>query len=185
MKLLSSILIKFRNSFPHRAPFLLVDRILEVRLGEGTPLTALDHPPPYAPVGTKVVGIKNVSFNEPYFQGHFPGFAIMPGVLVLECMAQVASFSVYPNMYKNVEQLKNQFQCILVGFDSARFRKPVIPGDTLRIETEVVKRRGKLWAFQCVAFVEGQKVAEAEILANLMSSSSSISPSSSNAKETR
>jgi len=158
---------QIQRFLPHRAPFLLIDRILEIH-----PVGDLDQPPPYAPVGTKVVALKNVSYNEPYFQGHFPGFAILPGVLIIETMAQAASFSVYPNMVRDIDRLSREFQCILVGVDGARFRKPVMPGDTLRIETEVVKCRGKLWAFQCTALVDGQKVAEAEILANLIANSS-------------
>ena len=157
---------QIQRFLPHRSPFLLVDRILEIH-PKGNP----DLPPPSAGVGTRVVGIKNVSFNEPYFQGHFPGFAIVPGVLIVETMAQVASFSVYPNMAKDIDRLAREFQCILVGVDGARFRKPVVPGDTLRIETEVTKCRGKLWAFQCTVTVNGQCVAEAELLANLVAQS--------------
>lgn len=159
---------QIQKFLPHRSPFLLVDRVLEIH----TVGDFANEPPPYAPVGTKVVAIKNVSFNEPYFQGHFPGFAIVPGVLIIETMAQVASFSVYPNMIQDIDRLSRDFQCILVGVDGARFRRPVVPGDTLRIETTVTKCRGKLWAFQCSASVDGQKVAEAEILANLIANSS-------------
>jgi 3-hydroxyacyl-[acyl-carrier-protein] dehydratase len=119
-------------------------------------------------VGTKVVALKNVSFNEAYFQGHFPGFAIVPGVLIMESMAQTASFSLYPHMRSELEKYRGKFQCILVGVEGARFRRPVVPGDTLRIESVVTKTRGRLWAFQCVATVDGQKAAEAEILANLV-----------------
>lgn len=158
---------QIQKFLPHRSPFLLLDRVLEIH-----PAGALDQPPPYAPIGTKVVAIKNVSYNEPYFQGHFPGFAIVPGVLVIESMAQAASFSVYPSMAKDIDRLSKEFQCILVGVDGARFRKPVVPGDTLRIETEVTKCRGKLWVFQCSASVDGQTVAEAEILANLLAQES-------------
>lgn len=161
---------QIQRFLPHRFPFLFVDRILEIHFAG-----PLDHPPPFAPVGTRVVALKNITVNEPYFQGHFPGYAIVPGVLLLETMAQVASFSVYPSMAQDLEQLTRDFQCILVGIDSARFRKPVVPGDCLRIETEVTKCRGKLWAFRCVVLVEGQKVAEAEILANLIASSVSTS----------
>jgi 3-hydroxyacyl-[acyl-carrier-protein] dehydratase len=157
---------QIQQFLPHRAPFLLVDRILEIH-----PVGNPDLPPPAAGIGTRVVGLKNVSFNEPYFQGHFPGYAILPGVLVIETMAQVASFSVYPSMIQDLARLSRDFQCILVGVDGARFRRPVHPGDTLRIETVVSKCRGKLWAFQCTATVDGQKVAEAEILANLVTSS--------------
>ncbi len=153
---------QIQRFLPHRTPFLLVDRILEIHPAGGT-----DQPFPSAEVGTRVVGLKNVTFNEPYFQGHFPGFSIVPGVLIIETMAQVASFSVYPSIGKDIDRLSRDFQCILVGIDGARFRKPVVPGDSMRIETVVSKRRGKLWAFQCTVSVEGQKVAEAEILANL------------------
>lgn len=154
---------QIRKFLPHRPPFLLVDRVLEIH-----PVGDLGAPPPVADVGTRVVALKNVSFNEPCFQGHFPEYSILPGVMIIETMAQAASFSVYPNMMKHLDHLSDNFQCILVGVEGARFRKPVVPGDTLRIETEVTKRRGNLWVFQCTALVEGQKVAEADILANLL-----------------
>jgi 3-hydroxyacyl-[acyl-carrier-protein] dehydratase len=157
---------QIQRFLPHRSPFLLVDRILEIH-----PTGDLERTTSMAEVGTRVVAIKNVSFNEPYFQGHFPKYSIVPGVLLVETMAQVASFSAYPYLSKDLDRLSRDFQCILVGVDQARFRKPVVPGDTLRIETEVIKCRGKLWVFQCTAFVEGQKVAEAEILANLIANS--------------
>ncbi len=151
---------QIRGFLPHRSPFLLVDRILEIH--PSAPLSEL------VGVGTRVVGLKNVTFNEPFFQGHFPDFSIMPGVLILEAMAQVATFSVYPNLSEDQGQYPKDFQCILVGVDGARFRKPVVPGDTLKIETEVTKcRGGKLYGFQCSAFVDGQRVAEAELMANL------------------
>jgi 3-hydroxyacyl-[acyl-carrier-protein] dehydratase len=154
---------KVRRFLPHRAPFLLVDRILEIQ--------PVPHPEgviPSAGVGTRVIGIKNVTYNEPFFQGHFPEFSIMPGVLILEAMAQVASFAVYPSLQGATEQTLKNFRCILAGVDSARFRKPVVPGDTLRIEVEVKQCRGaKLYVFECLATVDGQKVAEAEILASL------------------
>jgi 3-hydroxyacyl-[acyl-carrier-protein] dehydratase len=152
---------------PHRAPFLLLDRVLEIH-----PTGDVSDMAPAGKVGTKVVGLKNVTYNEPYFQGHFPGYAILPGVLLIEIMAQTASFSVYPYLFHqaggNLEALARSFQCILVGVDSARFRRPVVPGDTLKIETVVTKCRGKLWAFQCLITVDGQRVAEADILANLV-----------------
>jgi 3-hydroxyacyl-[acyl-carrier-protein] dehydratase len=158
---------QIQQFLPHRSPFLLIDRILDIQ-----PLGNQDEPPPSAGLGTRVVALKNVTFNEPYFQGHFPTFSIVPGVLLLETMAQAASFSVYPSFIKHKDRLTSRdFQCILVGIDKARFRKPVVPGDTMKIETEVVKSRSMLWGFQCVISVEGQKVAEAEILANLISSS--------------
>lgn len=155
-----------KRYLPHRAPFLLVDRILEIQ-----PTGDLNDLSPNGKVGIKVVGIKSVSYNEPYFQGHFPSFAIVPGVLILETMAQISSFSLYPYMEKDIDRLARDFQCILVGIDSARFRRPVVPGDTLRVETEVTKCRGKLWAFRCRALVDGQLVAEADLLANLIANS--------------
>ena len=91
----------------------------------------------------------------------------MPGVLILEAMAQTACFSLYPFFEVNPDKARD-FQCFLIGVDSARFRRPVVPGDALRVETEVTKCRGKLWAFQCNVTVDGQRVAEAEILANLI-----------------
>lgn len=158
---------QIQRFLPHRPPFLLVDRILEIH-----PMGDVDRPPPVAEVGTRVIGLKNCTMNEAHFQGHFPSRAIVPGVLILETMAQVASFSVYPNMVKDLDRLSREFQCILVGVDNARFRRPVVPGDSMRIETEVVRCRGnKLWAFQCQVLVDGQKVAEAELLANLVANS--------------
>jgi len=155
---------------PHRAPFLLIDRVLEIH-----PLGNLMDMSPKDKVGVKVVALKNVTYNEPCFQGHFPGFSIMPGVLLIEIMAQAASFSVYPYFLAStggdIEHMSRNFQCILVGVDSARFRRPVIPGDTLRIETTVTRCRGKLWGFNCVISVDGQRVADADILANLAANS--------------
>ena len=148
---------------PHRAPFLLVDRILEIH-----PQGDLNDASSDGKVGIKVVGIKNYTYNEPFIPGHFPGFSIVPGVLLIETMAQVASFTLYPYLEKSIETLARDFQCILVGVDSARFRRPVIPGDTLRVTTEVTKVRGRLWGFKCEGTVDGQKVVEAEVLANLL-----------------
>ena len=157
---------QIQKFLPHRAPFLMLDRVLEIH-----PAGSLDAPPPSASVGTQVVALKNFSYNEPFFQGHFPDYPIVPGVLIVETMAQAASFSVYPSMADDLERFSKQFQCILVGVDGARFRRPVVPGDSVRIETEVIRCRGKLWAFQCSAIVDGQKVAEAEVLANLVTQS--------------
>ncbi|MCM2277839.1 MAG: 3-hydroxyacyl-ACP dehydratase FabZ [Oligoflexia bacterium] len=152
-----------RRFLPHRAPFLYVDRILEIH-----PQGDLNDMAPEKMVGVRVVGIKNVSYNEPFFQGHFPSFSILPGVVILETMAQVSCFSLYPYMCRNIDRLSRDFQCIMVGVDGVRFRRPVVPGDTLRVETVVTKCRGRLWGFRCEATVDGQKVAEADILANLI-----------------
>jgi 3-hydroxyacyl-[acyl-carrier-protein] dehydratase len=152
-----------RRFLPHRAPFLLVDRILEIHpVGDvrGGGLAA-------SKVGVKVAGLKNVTFNEPFFQGHFPQFAIFPGVLMIEAMAQVACFSLYPYFEHDLDAISRDFQCVLVGVDAVRFRRPVVPGDSLRIETEVTKHRGQMLGFKGVALVDGQKVAEADILTSV------------------
>ncbi|MBC7692796.1 MAG: 3-hydroxyacyl-ACP dehydratase FabZ [Methylotenera sp.] len=155
---------QIRRFLPHRSPFLLIDRILEIHpQGNLDDMTAND-----VKVGVKVVALKNISFNEPCFQGHFPEYSIFPGVLIIEAMAQAASFSLYPYLVKDLEAMARDFQCILVGVDGARFRKPVVPGDTLIIESVVSKCRGKLWFFDVVGKVDGQKVAEAQLMANLM-----------------
>ena len=155
---------QIRNYLPHRFPFLLVDRVLEIQPhGDLTDLS------PANMVGIKVVALKNVSYNEPFFQGHFPTFSIFPGVLMIEAMAQASSFAVYPYIEKDLD-LKTRsanLECILLGVDGVRFRKPVIPGDALVIESTVAKCRGTIWAFHCVATVDGQKVAEADIMANM------------------
>ncbi|MGE0615360.1 MAG: 3-hydroxyacyl-ACP dehydratase FabZ [Bacteriovoracia bacterium] len=145
---------QIQSYLPHRFPFLLVDRVLDIQVTQES-------------VGTKVVAVKNVTINEPYMQGHFPNFAIVPGVLLIETMAQATAFSLYPELV-GAEGRSEKFQTILVGVNNARFRRPVVPGDSLRIESTVVKRRGNLWMFQVEITVEGQKVAEAEILANLI-----------------
>lgn len=156
---------QIQKFLPHRAPFLLVDRILGI---EPTGTLGGDYMGSSDKVGTRVVARKNVSFNEPHMAGHFPGFAIMPGVLITECMAQTASFAVYPYMAHDLENLARQFSCILVAIDGARFRRPVVPGDTMTIEAVVTKCRGKLWVFDCKATVDGELAAEASIMANLV-----------------
>jgi 3-hydroxyacyl-[acyl-carrier-protein] dehydratase len=165
---------QIRKFLPHRSPFLLIDRVLEIH-----PTGDVADTSPNGRAGTRVVALKNVTYNEPCFQGHFPEFSILPGVLLVEIMAQAASFSTYPYLLKqaqqagaSIEEFARNFQCILVGVDSARFRRPVVPGDSLRVETTVTKCRGRLWAFQCVITVDGKTVAEADIMANLISSES-------------
>ena len=156
---------KIRKILPHRAPFLLVDRILEIH-----PQGSLDHFDPANvsdKIGTKVIGLKNFTYNEPFIPGHFPDYSIVPGVLQIEMMAQVASFALYPFIENRLAELSGKFQTILVGVDGARFRKPVIPGDQVRVEAELTKCRGRMWGFHAAGFVDGQKVVEAELLANL------------------
>ncbi len=130
---------------PHAYPFLLVDRILEVEAGK------------------RIVGIKNVTYNEPFFPGHFPGRPIMPGVLIVEAMAQTAGILVFSSLPQ--EQFKTPVY--FLGIDNVRFRKPVIPGDQLRLELEIIKHRQSIWGFKGKALVDGNLVAEAELLAML------------------
>ncbi|MBI2305067.1 MAG: 3-hydroxyacyl-ACP dehydratase FabZ [Chloroflexi bacterium] len=124
---------------PHRWPFLLVDRIVEME------------------AGVRAVGIKNVTFNEPFFQGHFPSQPIMPGVLIVEALAQVGAVAI-------LSKLQNQGQIVLfAGIDNFRFRKPVVPGDTLRLEVRLTKVRGPVGKGEAQAQVEGKTVAEGEL----------------------
>ena len=149
---------------PHRYPFLLVDRVLEI-----SGPYPLDDDEPKHKVGAKVIGLKNVTANEPHFQGHFPDLPVMPGVLIVEAMAQVSSFSLYPQIVKKrLADPQFKFQCVLVGVDDARFRVPVMPGDTLKIESVVTGCRKTLWTYECKAYVGEKLVAEARILANLV-----------------
>ncbi|MBM4350918.1 MAG: 3-hydroxyacyl-ACP dehydratase FabZ [Deltaproteobacteria bacterium] len=138
------------NILPHAFPFLLVDRILEVEPGK------------------RIVGIKNVTYNEPFFPGHFPGQPIMPGVLVLEAMAQTAGILVFKSMPEGVQEKVEEYRkrpVFFLGIDNARFRKPVIPGDQLRFEVEVTRQRPSIWGFKGKALVDGKLVAEADLLA--------------------
>jgi beta-hydroxyacyl-ACP dehydratase FabZ len=132
-----------RRILPHRYPFLLVDRIVELE-------------------AERVVGIKNVTVNEPFFVGHFPDFPVMPGVLIVEAMAQTAGILVLKNIPDRNEKL-----VFLVSVDAARFRKPVVPGDTLRLEMTVIKRKGSVAKMAGRATVDGVLVAEAEIMCKL------------------
>lgn len=134
---------EIRRILPHRYPFLLVDSIVE-----------------FGP--EHIVGIKNVTLNEPYFAGHFPDFPVMPGVLIVEAMAQAAGVLVL----KNIPDRENKL-VLLVAIENARFRKPVVPGDTLRLEMSVIKRRPSVAKMAGRATVDGQVVAEAEVMCKL------------------
>ena len=133
---------KIMEVLPHRYPFLLVDRIEEVEKG------------------VKAVGYKNVTINEPFFQGHFPDHPIMPGVLIVEAMAQVGGAYVTV-----VDEIDDDRVTYFVGIDKARFRKPVVPGDQLRLEMELVSRRRGIYQFRGKAYVEDTLVAAAELKA--------------------
>lgn len=128
---------------PHRYPFLLVDRIVE-----------LEH-------GKRCVGIKNVTINEPFFPGHFPGHPVMPGVLIVEAMAQVAGIMAYLASDEETRKKVSYFMAI----DSAKFRKPVVPGDQLQIEISTTFNRRGIWGVDGKAFVDGKLITEASLKA--------------------
>ncbi len=133
-------ILEIQKILPHRYPFLLVDRILELEPNK------------------RVVGIKNITVNEPFFQGHFPGHPIMPGVLIIEAMAQVGGMALLTGGDEDSKKI-----LYLAGIDNARFRKPIIPGDQIRFEIDVLFNRGKIAKVSGKALVEGQLAVEAEI----------------------
>lgn len=130
---------RIMKMIPHRYPILLVDRILE-----------------YVP-GESAVGLKNVSINEPHFQGHFPDFPVMPGVLIVEAMAQTAAILVVDTLGKKAEGKTVYFMSI----EDARFRKPVVPGDSMHIHVKKIHSRANVWKFEGKAIVDGHLCAEA------------------------
>jgi 3-hydroxyacyl-[acyl-carrier-protein] dehydratase len=132
---------EIQKFLPHRYPFLLVDRVVELE------------------PGTKAVGIKNVTINEEFFQGHFPGQPVMPGVLIIEAMAQVAGLLAFRSgatVGKSV---------YFLSIEKAKFRRPVVPGDQLRLEIHILQQRGNVWRFSGNAIVEEKVAAEAEFTA--------------------
>jgi len=131
---------------PHRYPMLMVDRILE------------------CDPGRRIVALKNVSVNEPYFAGHFPGIPIMPGVLILEAMAQAAAVLVFRTLGARPDDKSVYY---FAGIDHARFKRPVAPGDRLEIEVLITASRRGVWKFDCTARVEGAVAAEAEVLCTM------------------
>lgn len=131
---------QIQEIIPHRPPFLLVDRIIELEDGK------------------RAVGIKNVTINEPFFTGHFPGYPVMPGVLITEALAQVGAVAIL-----NVESNKGKIG-FLASLDNFRFRGQVVPGDTLRLEVEIIRLKGNFGKGKAVAKVEDKIVAEGEIM---------------------
>jgi len=127
---------------PHRYPFLLLDGILNVKPGES------------------IAAAKNVSFNEPYFLGHFPGHPVMPGVLIVETMAQAAGVLIW----ESVPPDERNFTLYLVGVEKTRFRQPVRPGDRLVVTATLTSRRRNFWRFDAVAEVDGERVASSEFV---------------------
>jgi beta-hydroxyacyl-ACP dehydratase FabZ len=134
---------------PHRYPFLLVDRVEEMDLG------------------TRIVALKNVTINEPFFQGHFPGQPIMPGVLIIEAMAQVGGILAVRTAEAREGGPIGPKLTYFMGIDKAKFRRPVGPGDTLRFELTVIQERPPYWRLKGMAYVDGKLVAEAELKAML------------------
>ena len=135
---------KIMEFLPHRYPFLLVDRVIELVPGD------------------KIIALKNVTINEPFFQGHFPGQPVMPGVLIIEAMAQVGGLLAYESSLDDKHGLLIYF----MGMDKVRFRKPVVPGDQLIIEFKILRMRTKVAKMAGTAFVDNQLVAEAELMAS-------------------
>jgi 3-hydroxyacyl-[acyl-carrier-protein] dehydratase len=138
-------ILQIMELLPHRYPFLLIDKLVELVPNESA------------------VGIKNVTFNEPFFQGHFPGRPIMPGVLIIEAMAQTAACVVVQGMPKSDKRL-----VYFMSVENARFRKPVVPGDQLRIHVKKERNRGNVWRFAGEARVDGQLMAEATYTAMIV-----------------
>jgi beta-hydroxyacyl-ACP dehydratase FabZ len=134
---------EIREILPHRYPFLLVDRIIEME-------------------SDRIVGIKQITANEPQFTGHFPDFPVMPGVLIVEAMAQCAGVLVLKQMPDRANKL-----VLLVAIENARFRRPVVPGDTLRMEMKILRKKASVAKMAGVATVDGLVVAEAEVMCKL------------------
>lgn len=145
----SADILEIMKFLPHRYPFLMIDKIIEMDGDDSC------------------IGIKNVTFNEPHFLGHFPGQPVMPGVLIIEAMAQTAGALC-------VSSLESDFSpplVYLMTLDKVKFRKPVVPGDVVRIPVEKIKKRGLIWRFKAEAMVDDEIVAEAEICAMLVEES--------------
>jgi len=131
---------------PHRYPFLLIDRVIEVDQGK------------------RLVALKNVSVNEPFFAGHFPGAPVMPGVLTIEAMAQAGA--ILGLLEHKPEDLKNAL-VYFMGIDEAKFRRPIVPGDQMRIVAEVLRRKSIVWKMQGQVYVGNELAAEATLLSSI------------------
>lgn len=134
-------ILQIQAFLPHRYPFLLIDKVIECE------------------PGIRLLGVKNVTYNEPFFQGHFPQKPIMPGVLILEALAQSTGLLASETAG---EELVGMIY-YLVGIDKAKFKRPVVPGDQLMLEAKFIKSKRNIWAFECRAEVDGEFVASAEI----------------------
>ena len=131
---------------PHRYPFLLIDRVLEMEPDK------------------RILALKNVTFNEPFFTGHFPHLPVMPGVLVVEAMAQAAGVLSFATMGRHSDENSVFY---FAGIDEARFKRPVVPGDQLKLEVNILRKSRMLWKFKGTATVDGQVVAEAQLMCAL------------------
>lgn len=134
---------EIREYLPHRYPFLLVDRVELINLGEN------------------IVAYKNVSINEPFFNGHFPTYPVMPGVLIIEAMAQAAGILGFKTMGKKPSEGS---MYLFVGSDDVRFKRQVVPGDQLKLEAKIRSEKRGIWKFDCMATVDGQLAASGTIL---------------------
>ncbi|MEZ5691851.1 MAG: 3-hydroxyacyl-ACP dehydratase FabZ [Rickettsiales bacterium] len=137
---------RIMEMIPHRYPFLMIDKIIDLELGEFA------------------IGLKNVTINEPFFTGHFPNKPVMPGVLIIEAMAQTAAVLVVNTLGKEAEGKIVYFMSI----DEVKFRKPVVPGDSLHIRVDKQQSRRNVWKFSCIATVDGTKTTEAVICAMIV-----------------
>jgi 3-hydroxyacyl-[acyl-carrier-protein] dehydratase len=136
-------ILEVKNYLPHRYPFLLIDRVLELVPQE------------------KIVAIKNVTINEPFFNGHFPHMPVMPGVLILEAMAQAAAIL----SFKTENMIPDENSVLyFAGIDNARFKRPVVPGDTLTFEMKIERQMRTIWKYSGVARVDGELAAEAQLM---------------------
>ncbi len=135
------------NLLPHRFPFLLIDKVIKLEKGKS------------------ITAIKNTTFNEPFFQGHFPGHPVMPGVLILESMAQAGGILVLKTEEDN--NLKNMLTYFM-GIDKARFRKPIFPGSTIVLNVELIKRKQFIWIFHGTAAVDEKLCCEADLMASFV-----------------
>jgi 3-hydroxyacyl-[acyl-carrier-protein] dehydratase len=135
---------QIKATLPHRYPMLLIDRVLEIERG------------------VRVEAIKNVSANEPFFQGHFPHNPIMPGVLIAEVFAQAAGILVI-----DAKAASSEGDFLLLGMDKMKFRKPVVPGDQLRVVVTKTGGKRQIWTFGCEAYVGGERVADGQIMATI------------------
>ena len=135
------------NLLPHRFPFLMVDKVIALEKGKS------------------ITAVKNTTINEPFFQGHFPSYPVMPGVLILEALAQAGGILAYKT--EEDDDLKNMLTYFM-GIDKARFRKPIFPGSTIVLDVELIKRKQFIWVFHGKASVDGKLCAEADLMASFV-----------------